>query len=50
MTRKRKTVYPPPRSSRAAPAPNREPVNPPTLAVIIMQAARGRATCSSGCG
>jgi hypothetical protein len=42
VTRKRKVAYPPPRSSKAPPAPNRVPVNPPTLAVINTAAGRGR--------
>lgn len=42
MTRKRRVVYPPPRSSKAPPAPNRVPINPPTLAVINLEAGHGR--------
>jgi hypothetical protein len=43
MTRKRKVVYPPPRSSKG-PAPVRAPqVTPPTVATINTQAGVGRA-------
>ncbi len=42
MTRKRKVVYPPSRSSKAPPAPSRIPINPPSLAIINTAAAAGR--------
>jgi hypothetical protein len=42
VTRKRKVIYPPSRSAKAAPAPNRMPINPPSLAVINLDAAMGR--------
>lgn len=48
MTRKRRTNYPPPRSSRG-PAPAYVPqVTPPTVAVINRQASTGRAGIEVG--
>jgi hypothetical protein len=48
MTRKRKVVYPPPRSSRGTPPPRAPQVTPPTVAVINTQAAAGRAEIVPG--
>ena len=43
MTRKRKVIYPPSRSSKGAPPPRAPQVTPPTVATINTQAGVGRA-------
>jgi hypothetical protein len=48
MTRKRKVVYPPSRSSKGTPPPRVPQVTPATVAVINTQAAAGRSEIVPG--